>query len=51
MNRRDFWLGLAVGTITTCLLGPLVFSAASKETDPPKCISPEMVAEYIHSVI
>ena len=51
MNRRDFWLGLAVGTISTCLLGPLVFSAASKETDPPKCISPEIVAEYIHSVI
>ena len=51
MNRRDFWLGLAVGTISTCLLGPLVFSAASKETDPPKCISPEIVANYIHSVI
>ena len=51
MNRRDFWLGLAGGTISTCLLGPLVFSAASKETDPPKCISLEIVAEYIHSVI
>ena len=51
MNMRGFWLGLAVGTISTCLLGPLVFSAAGKETDPPKCLSPEMVAEYIHSVI
>ncbi len=44
-------MGLAVGTIATCLLGPLVFSAASKETDPPKCLSPEIVAEYIQSVI
>jgi len=51
MNRRDFWLGLAVGTIATCLLGPWVFSAAGKETDPPKCLSPETVAEYLHSVI
>lgn len=51
MNRRGFWLGLAVGTISTCLLGQWVISAASKETDPPKCISPEMVADYIHSVV
>jgi len=51
MNRRDFWLGLAVGTIATCLVGPLVFSAASKDTDPPKCLSPEIVAEFIHNVI
>jgi hypothetical protein len=51
MNRRDFWLGLAVGTLTTCLLGPWVFSAAGKEIDPTKCLSPEFVAEYIHSVI
>ena len=51
MNRRDFWLGLAVGTLSTCLLGPWVFSAASKEADPPKCLSPDIVAEYIHSVI
>ena len=51
MNRRGFWLGLAVGTLSTCLLGPWVFSAASKETASPKCLSPEIVAEYIHSVI
>jgi len=51
MNMRGFWLGLAVGTISTCLIGPLVFSAASKETNPLKCLSAEMVAEYIHSVI
>jgi len=51
MNRRDFWLGLAVGTISTCLLGPWVFSAASKETASPKCLSPDIVAEYLHNVI
>ena len=51
MNMRGFWLGLAVGTLSTCLLGPWVFSAASKETASPKCLSPEIVAEYIHSVI
>jgi hypothetical protein len=28
-----------------------VFSAASKETDSPKGISPEIVAEYVHSVV
>ena len=51
MNMRGFWMGLAVGTLSTCLLGPWVFSAASKETASPKCLSPEIVAEYIHSVI
>ena len=51
MNVRSFWLGLAVGTISTCLLGQWVFSAASKETDPPKGISLETVADYIHSVV
>ena len=49
--NRGFWLGLAVGTISTCLLGQWVFSAASKEADPPKGISPEIVAEYVHSVV
>jgi hypothetical protein len=48
---RGFWLGLAVGTTFTCLLGQWVFSAASKETDPPKGISPEIVADYVHSVV
>jgi len=51
MNTRSFWLGLAVGTIFTCLLGQWVFSAASNETAPPKGISPGIVADYIHSVI
>ena len=51
MNMRGFWLGLAVGTMSTCLLGQWVFSAASKETDPPKGISPEIVADYFHSVV
>ena len=48
---RGFWLGLAIGTISTCILGPWVFSAASKETDPAKGISPETVADYVHSMI
>lgn len=51
MNRSGFWLGLAVGTISTCLLSQWVFSAAGKETDPPKGIAPEIVADYIHSVV
>jgi uncharacterized protein DUF3365 len=51
MNLRGFWLGLAVGIIFTCLLGQWVSSAASKETGPPKCIAPEIVADYIHSVL
>jgi hypothetical protein len=51
MKIRGFWLGLAVGTISTCLFGQWVFTAASKETDPPKGISPEIVADYVHSVI
>ena len=51
MNMRGFWLGLAVGTTFACLLGQGVFSAASKETDSPKGISPEIVADYVHSVV
>ncbi len=51
MNRRGFWLGLAVGTISTCLFGQWVFSAASKEAEPPKGIPPEIVANYIHSIV
>jgi Protein of unknown function (DUF3365) len=48
---KGLWLALAVGTTFTCLLGQWVFSAASKETDSPKGISPEIVAEYVHSVV
>ena len=51
MNMRGFWLGLAVGTISTCLVGQWVFYAAGKETDPSKGISPQTVADYIHSVV
>ena len=48
---KGLWLGLAVGTAFTCLLGQWVFSAASKETDSPKGISPEIVADYVPSVV
>lgn len=51
MSIRGFWLGLAIGTISTCLLGQWVFSAASKETDPPRGIPPELVADYIHNIV
>ena len=42
MSMKGFWLGLAVGTIFTGLLGQWVFSAASKETEPPRGISPTL---------
>ncbi len=51
MNSRSFWIGLAVGTISTCLLGQWVVSAAGKEGNPSKCIPAETVAGYVHSVI
>ena len=44
-------MGLAVGIFSTCLLGQWVLTAASKETDPSKCIPAETVADYVHSVI
>jgi len=46
MSMKGFWLGLAVGTIFTCLFGQWVFSAASKETEPPRGIYPDIVADY-----
>ncbi|MEO5956252.1 MAG: DUF3365 domain-containing protein [Nitrospiraceae bacterium] len=49
--NRGFWMGLALGVISTCLLGQWVLAAASKEADPPKCIPIETVANYLHSVI
>lgn len=51
MNIRGFWLGLVVGAVSTCFFGQWVFSAASKETDPPRGIPPELVADYIHNVV
>jgi len=51
MNARGFWSGVAVGAISTCLLGPWVLSAASEAKDRPKCISPKIVADYVHSVV
>lgn len=51
MNIRGFWLGLAVGTVSTCLLAQWGLSAVSKEPDPSKSIPAERVADYVHSVI
>jgi hypothetical protein len=51
MKMKEFWLGLAAGTLSTCLVGQWVFSAVDKETGVPKGIPPETVADYVHSVI
>jgi hypothetical protein len=51
MNFRGFWLGLAVGTVSMCLLGQWDFSVAGKAADPPTCIPAETAANYVHSVI
>lgn len=51
MNGRGFWIGLAVGILSTCLLGQWGLATAGKEADPPACISAETVAGYVHSVI
>ncbi|WP_455378846.1 Tll0287-like domain-containing protein [Petrachloros mirabilis] len=51
MNRSGFWLGLTVGTMLTCLLAPWSFSVASKEAGVLKGIAPELVADYVHSVV
>ncbi|SLM48159.1 conserved protein of unknown function [Nitrospira japonica] len=51
MDLKGFWLGLAVGTISTCLFGPWVFSAASKDTEVSDGIAPQAVADYIHSIV
>lgn len=51
MNSKGFWSGLAVGAITTCLLGQWVLAAASKTDDLSECIPAETVAGYVHSVI
>ena len=49
--NRGFWIGLALGVSSMCLLGQWVLAAASKEADSPKCIPVETVANYVHSVI
>ena len=51
MNVKGFWIGLAVGVVSTCLLSQWVLSVESKEGDSPKCIRAETVADYVHSVI
>jgi Protein of unknown function (DUF3365) len=51
MRWRSFWAGLVAGTLSTCLLGQWVFTAASKEADPARCIPAATVADYVHSVI
>ncbi|MEX5216418.1 MAG: DUF3365 domain-containing protein [Nitrospiraceae bacterium] len=51
MTWKSFWTGLLAGTITTCLLGQWVLTAASKEADPITCVPAQTVADYVHSVI
>ena len=51
MSMKGFWIGIAVGTISTCLVGQWVVSAASKEAETTKCIPLETAANYVHSVI
>ena len=50
MRFRGFWLGIAIGAISTSLVGQWNSSDAGR-ADPPKCVPAETVAEYVHSVI
>ena len=51
MKSTQFWVGLAVGMLGTCLLGPGVLTSAGKATDGGRCIPAEMAADHLHSII
>ena len=51
MSYKAFWIGLAIGAISTCFVGQWDLFAAGKAGESSKCIPAETVADYIHSVI
>lgn len=51
MQSKGFWIGLAVGILTTGLLGGGILAAANKASASGRCIPAEAVADYVHSVI
>jgi hypothetical protein len=51
MTNRQFWMGLAVGGILASFVSHWPLSAADNVMEPPKCVSPVAVADYLHSVI
>lgn len=50
MKSKQFWIGLAIGMLGTCLFGSGALTA-SKASDGGRCIPAERAADHLHSII